>query len=304
MPVKLAICGLGYMGLIHLKKALCLDDVEIVALVEKDEAKISKLKEDFDIPCYTDYRKVDFDLDGVIISTPPSTHYEITRFYLERGIHAFVEKPLASTYKEGKELSEIAKKKGLQLQVGFIERYNPAFQDGLQFVESPIFFEAKRMGPYTGRSVDVDVVFDLMIHDLDIISCLKRGDVRLIFARGANIISGTRDEVVAAIEFSDGMFGLFLSSRVSPESERTLRIVNKNHVVKIDFLHSRLTVLSKNKKGFEIKTYEYEKKDLVKEELADFIQAIKGEKEPLTCGNDTLFSLFLAEKIITALKSS
>ncbi len=303
MPLKIAIVGLGYMGMIHLQKALTLKDVEVVALIEKDRKKLEELREKFKIRCYEDYREIDSDINGVIISTPATTHYEIARFYLDMGIHVFVEKPLALSFKEAKELSDISEKKGLKLLVGFPERYNPAFREGLKFIERPIFFEARRTSTYEERTADVDVVHDLMIHDLDLLSTIEKGEPESIFAEGISLMGENLDEAFAFVRFSQGTRGVFFASRISTEKERSLRIVDKNGIVKIDFLNTKLTLALRRKRGFEIVTYGYDKRDVVKEELLDFVLSIRGEKDPPIRAKETLLADFFAERIVGSIVS-
>jgi predicted dehydrogenase len=304
MPVRIGICGLGYMGMVYLDKALKMGDVEVSALIEKDRDKLNLLRCRFNIPCYEDYRNIENGIDGVVIASPASTHFEIAKFFLEKGVHVFVEKPLALTYEQAFWLSKIAESKDLKIQVGFLERYNPAFREGVKYLEDPIFFEARRIGPYPQRSIDVDVVLDLMIHDLDLLSFIKKERVVSIDAGGVNFIGEGFDEAFAVLKFEDSTKGIFIASRISSQRERSLRIIEEERIVNIDFLNVRLSIQSKKLGSTDTKIFECEKKDLVKEELEDFILYIKGEGEPLTKARDTLSALYLAEKIKEAIGNS
>ncbi|MCS7281648.1 MAG: Gfo/Idh/MocA family oxidoreductase [Desulfobacterota bacterium] len=301
MQVRLGIVGLGHMGMVHLKKALARKDVEIVAVIEKDSRKLHLVRDEFNMKTYDDYTKVDLELDCVVIATPATTHYEITKFYLQRGIHVFVEKPLAVKYEEAFELVKIAEKKKLKLQVGHIERFNPALKEGLKYIDHPLYIEAIRLSPFSGRCLDVDVVFDLMIHDLDIISTLKKESPEKIDAFGFSFVSDRIDEASAIIRFSDGTESYLSASRVSHRKERTLKIFDGKKIVIMDLLDMSISLATKNGYAVNFKTYSCEKKDLVEEEIENFILSVKGEENPFVEGKDTLPSLFFAEKILESI---
>ncbi|MCX7857440.1 MAG: Gfo/Idh/MocA family oxidoreductase [Deltaproteobacteria bacterium] len=301
MPVKIAVVGLGHMGMLHLKKALAIESVRVVALIEKNREKLCHLREKFQIDCYENYVEIDKKIDGAIIATPATTHYEIAKFFLENGVHLFVEKPLAITYKEAEDLCNLAESKSVQLQVGFLERYNPALRQAIRMLEDPRYLEMRRMSPYTGRSLDVNVIMDLMVHDLDLLSSIKKEKVTFVSGKGVKFLSDTVDEAVAILGFEDDSVSVCTASRISIDKERSLKLVDKEKVIKVDFLNMTLTVASRNGCGLSLHCYEFEKKDLISEELEDFISSIEEGKEPIVKGRDTLNSIFLAEKITNSL---
>lgn len=298
MPLKMAIVGAGHMGRIHLEKLKTIKNVQITGIVDIKKQLAEGVSKKNHIPFFTDYRKILPLLNGVIITTPTETHYKIAKIFLENGTHVFIEKPITSKPAEASKLIEIANKKGLILQVGHLERFNPVYTRATPFIKKPLFIEARRISMFTGRSTDIDVVLDLMIHDIDLILSLVKENIREVRAQGIPLVTDKLDVVNARIEFTGGCVAHLTASRISTTKERTLTVFEKDRYLIIDLLNGKLTMTKKNKKG-KIETTEYaaEKIDSVKLELMEFVDSIRGAKNPSIIGEDGLNALVLANQI-------
>ena len=177
MPLKLVVIGAGHMGGIHMGKLASSEEVDLIGVADTDSERAGALSRKYHVPSFGDYTEAIGRTDGVVIATPTETHFAIARDFLSSGAHVFIEKPITSSQEEARELIDLAHRKGLVLQIGHLERFNPAFRSAIPFVKNPIFIEACRASGFTGRSVDIDVVLDLMIHDLDLI-LFPRGQER------------------------------------------------------------------------------------------------------------------------------
>jgi predicted dehydrogenase len=298
MSLRIAVIGLGHMGKIHFNKLLPFADVEASAIADVDMACVKELSQETGVKACEDYREAIQLCDGAIIASPTETHYAVGRTFLEAGKHVFMEKPVTVNPEEAQELIDIADKKKLVFQVGHLERFNPAFSRALQFVKKPLLVEASRISPFTGRSTDVDVVLDLMIHDLDLVLSLVRDEIQRVNAQGICFMTDKLDAVSARIEFAGGCVASITASRISPRKERALTIYEKNKSISIDLLQGKCISIIKNRNG-EVETTEYTaaKIDPVQDELSEFIDCIKKGENPTVTGADGLKALLLAARI-------
>jgi predicted dehydrogenase len=298
MSLRIAVIGLGHMGKIHLKKLITFEDVEVSAVVDVDVVCTKELSQNTGVKACEDYREAIQSCDGVIIASPTETHYTIGKAFLEAGKHVFMEKPITVNPEEAQELINIADKKKLVFQIGHLERFNPAFSRALQFVQKPVLIETRRISPFTGRSIDVDVVLDLMIHDLDLVLSLVNEEIQRVSAQGICFMTDKLDAVNARIEFAGGCVANLTASRISPRKERALAIYEHDKSISIDLLQGKCISIIKNSNG-KVDTTEYTaaKIDPVQEELSEFINSIKGGKTPTVTGADGLKALMLAASI-------
>lgn len=298
MPVNVAVIGLGHMGRIHLGKLCAFEDVAVTGIADIDKALAGEYAAKHGVRSFASYLDVIGSARGAIIATPTQSHYQIAKACLERGVHVFIEKPVTARPEEAKELIDIAASRGLTLQVGHLERLNPAFTAALPFIKKPLFIEARRISPFTGRSTDVDVVLDLMIHDLDLVSSLVAEDVSEISAHGIPFVSDKLDIVNARIIFTGGCVATLTASRVSTFRERSLTVYGKDRCSYIDLMQGKLVSIIKNDKA-QTETTEYtaDSMDPVKEELLEFIRAINGNGPPSVKGMDGLKALVLANRV-------
>ncbi|MCX5813730.1 MAG: Gfo/Idh/MocA family oxidoreductase [Proteobacteria bacterium] len=298
MPLKIAIIGAGHMGKIHLQKLLAIEDAQVVAIADTDETLAGNITEKYSIPFFSDYTKTLNNLNGVVIASSTETHYEIAKFFLENNIHVFIEKPITSDTADASDLVKLADIKNLILQIGHLERFNPAYKNAVPFVQNPLFIEARRTSNFTGRSPNIDVVLDLMIHDIDLVLSIAKNDVKDVRAQGVSFVGDTLDMVNTTIEFMNGCVANLFASRIAAQRERVISIFETDRNVYIDLLNGKYLCNIKNMNG-NIETTEHvsEKIDSVMDELSEFISSIKGGKTPSVTGKDGLKALILADRI-------
>ena len=298
MPVNVTLIGLGHMGRIHLSKLCTFEGITVSGICDIDAARARECSEQYSVPVFPGYQEAIDSATCAVIATPTESHYSIARQCLERGVHVFLEKPITVSPGEARELVDMARAKGLVLQVGHLERLNPALTRALASIKKPLFIETRRISPFTGRSTDVDVVLDLMIHDLDLVLSLSRGIVKDLSADGICFATDRYDTVNARIEFSDGCVANLTASRVAGHRERSITIYEEKTTFYVNLMQGKLvTVTSTGNEKIDITEYICEQMDPVKDELLQFIMAAAGNCAPSVTGMDGLKALELANRI-------
>ena len=298
MPIKMALVGCGHMGKIHLQKLSSFDEIQIVGIVDVDTKRANDLAQPINVPAFNNYKKLLGNVDGVIIATPTETHYQIAKDFLKSRTHILLEKPITSRQDQAQELIDLAQARQLILQVGFLERFNPAFSKILPIIKKPLLIESRRLSEFTGRSTDIDVVLDLMIHDIDLILSIVREDVCDIRAQGVSFITDKLDMASARIEFSNGCIADLNASRISSKKERTLTVFEGNQIFFIDLLNRRVVYSAKEQnKDIDTEEYTVDPIDAVKYEISLFIQSILTGTAPIVRGEDGLRALTLADQV-------
>ena len=298
MPIKMALVGCGHMGKIHLQKLSSFDEIQIVGIVDVDTKRANDLAQPINVPAFNNYKKLLGNVDGVIIATPTETHYQIAKDFLKSGTHILLEKPITSRQDQAQELIDLAQARQLILQVGFLERFNPAISKILPIIKKPLLIESRRSSEFTGRSTDIDVVLDLMIHDIDLILSIVREDVCDIRAQGVSFITDKLDMASARIEFSNGCIADLNASRISSKKERTLTVFEGNQIFFIDLLNRRVVYSAKEQnKDIDTEEYTVDPIDAVKYEISLFIQSILTGTAPIVRGEDGLRALTLADQV-------
>lgn len=304
-PLRCAVIGVGYLGKFHAQKYAALDEAELVAVVDPDEAAGQALSEALQCEWTADYRDILDRVDAVSIVAPTTLHHRIALDCLNAGIHVLVEKPITTTVEEADELIALAAQNELVLQVGHLERFNPAvLAIGDSLAQPPLFIESHRLAPYKPRATDVNVVLDLMIHDIDIILDLVKSDVVDIRASGTSVLSNSIDIANARLEFASGCVANVTSSRVSQKSERKMRLFLREAYLGIDFQERKLDVYKTGAGEMypgipEIlhETREGGSADALMAEIQDFIGAITEHRAPIVTGVDGRRALATAIKI-------
>jgi predicted dehydrogenase len=240
--IKTAVIGAGHLGREHARIYSSLEGAELFAVCDTNEAAGKSIAERYGVKFVRDYRELIGGIEAVSVATPTVSHHEITCACLEAGINALVEKPIARTVAEADEMIRLAESKGVVLHVGHIERFNPAFLALRQHLTSPRFFEAHRMGMFTSRSLDIDVVMDLMVHELDLISTLAESEVVRLEAVGIPILTQKIDLANARLEFANGCIANITASRVSGERLRKLRVFQPNEYYSVDYTQQQVVV--------------------------------------------------------------
>ncbi len=243
-PLNIGVIGCGYFGRFHANKYNLLRSSHLAAVVDIDLARARDLASNYEgeVEALQDYRDLIGRVHAVSICAPTSRHYEIVRFCLEHGLHVLVEKPITETVDQARELAELERQTGLVLQIGHQQRFNPAFAAARAVVDKPIYIECRRLGMLSGRSTDVCVVLDLMIHDLDLTLSLIPGEVVNVSSIGTSVINTTVDIAHAHLEFSGGEIASLTASRISTENQvRIMEIFEPQARISVDLLNNKTT---------------------------------------------------------------
>jgi len=303
--VRVAVIGVGHLGKFHAKKFAEISSAELLAIVDINPERIKEalnLLQDRknSLKVFTDYREVIPLVDAVSIATPTITHYEIAKKFLEADKAVFLEKPLAHDLKLAEELVEISTKRNLPFQIGYIERFQVPVKKLLQNVKEPLFIEAHRLSSFAERNLDIDVVLDLMIHDLDLALLLKNyKKVEFIHAVGAPLFTNLPDIVNARVVFEDGTTCNFTASRISLNKQRKFRVFSKGTYYVVDTIEKSYLEV---KVDLQSREYKVDKKcfpesDPLKEELELFIKSIVNGNRVEVSGEEAIKSLELAFKV-------
>lgn len=311
--LRVGVVGTGYLGKFHAKIYNELPDIDLVGIVDVNEETAQAVaRECGGCAVFTDSRDLLDKVDAVSIVVPTEHHLEVARPYLEKGIHMLLEKPVASTYEESLEIVQLAEKSGAILQIGHLERYNAGVMALAERVKEPRFIEVHRLGPFVARATDVDVVTDLMIHDIDIVMELIGSPIKYLSAMGTPVITNHVDIANARIEFENGAVANVSASRVSNKKFRRIRVFERNHYYGLDYADQRLEVVTAQHRGSdqewpEIVTeqIDIEPRLPLNAELEDFINNIRTGGTPLVTGRVGLEALRVAllvkEKIAACL---
>jgi len=293
MTLSTAVVGVGYLGKFHAQKFADLDGCELAAVVDPDMEAARRSAEPAGARALADYRELLGHVDAVSIAAPTSLHHRIARDFLAAGAHVLVEKPITVTVTEADELVALAAERGLVLQVGHLERFNPALRAADAILEAPRFIESHRLAPFNPRGTDVDVVLDLMIHDIDIILDIVRSPVVRADASGAEVLTHATDIANARLEFENGCVANVTASRVSAKTERRMRFFQHDCYLAVDFQGRRLTV---HRKGAEemypgipeliTEDQTFEAGDAIRAEIESFLDCIRNGTAPLVSGAD------------------
>lgn len=300
----MAIIGVGYLGRQHARIYSELDSVELVAVADKNADTAEAVAKEFRTTACTDYRRLIGKVTAVSLAVPTTEHASIGCELLSEGIDVLVEKPIASSLTEAEELIQTARTHQRILQVGHLERFNPAVRAASRVAHRPLFFEVHRLGVFTSRSLDIDVVFDLMIHDLDIVLDLVQSPVRAVSAVGLPILSHKIDIANARIEFQNGCVANLTASRVSTEKVRKLRFFQPNEYVSLDYSRQDLVVLSvqpgEGGAGPVIvpRKIETARVEPLRAEIESFLKAVRNRTPPEVPPESSKRALELAQQVV------
>ena len=305
ISVKTAVVGTGHLGNFHAEKLSKIENADLVAVCDTSLERAEEMAKKYSTSSETDYKSLVSKVDAVLIASPTPSHFEIAQFFLENGKHVFIEKPITQTVKEAEKLCDLAKKSNLVLQVGHVERFNPALLSAQKKLKEPLFIECHRLAPFKPRSTDVDVVLDLMIHDLDVIMTLVNSPVTFVSAVGTPVITPYVDIANARLEFESGAVANITASRVSQRSERKFRVFQETQYLSIDFGTGELNLTTKTgewenfeeEMPLEFESWELEKGDALLTEDQSFIDSIINQKSPEVSGEQGLVALKVAEQI-------
>ena len=323
--LKVGVLGAGHLGKIHIRLLLELNDkFEFVGFYDPSDDNAAEAIESYNIKRFETIDELLDAVDCVDIVTPTISHFDCASKALRKSKHVFIEKPVTETVEEAKILSDLAHEAGVKVQVGHVERFNPAFQAAVPFLNNPMFIETHRLAQFNPRGTDVPVVLDLMIHDLDTILSVVKSGVKRISASGVSVVSDTPDIANARIEFDNGCVANLTASRISMKNMRKSRFFQKDAYISVDFLTKELEVVRMEDvegesdqfdmvlelgKGKPSKKILFDKPDIedgnaIKEELSTFADAIVNDTTPIVSIEDGRLALEVAQQIVDKLKSS
>ena len=298
--LKVGVFGVGHLGKIHLNNWKEIEGVQLVGFFDPAQENSKEVIEKYQLPQFEDAEQLMDACDLVDIVAPTTEHFEISKAAITKGKHVFVEKPLANTMDEARELLKLAREANIKFQVGHVERFNPAFLALKSYTINPMFIEVHRLAQFNPRGTDVSVILDLMIHDIDIILHLVNSNVKYISANGVAVMSDTPDIANVRIEFDNGCVANLTSSRISMKKMRKMRLFQKDAYIGIDFLEKKTEVIKLNtpedkhvftfdietnngKKTIAIANPAVESGNAIKMELEAFVNAItQGTDTPVT----------------------
>lgn len=319
--VKIGVVGVGHLGRLHTMQLKEVAAAKLIGIFDIDAARAQTVADEFGVPAYKSFQKLLDDVDAVSIVTPTTTHFDFARQALQAGRHTFIEKPMTETIAEADELIRISEENHLKIQIGHIERFNPAIMALEPFNINPLFIEAHRMANFNPRGTDVAVVFDLMIHDIDLILSFIKSPVKEVHASGMSIISGTEDIANCRLLFENGSVANVTASRISAKKMRKMRIFQPQAYISIDFLDGKSEIyyidsdgkelansdlafsLGEIESGLEKKEIRYtrlQKADInpLRHELTLFCQSILTGTAPPVTGRDGRRALRVAQLIM------
>jgi len=299
--VKTAVIGVGNVGKHHARVYADLPDVELVGVVDIQSARAAEVAQTYKAVPFTDYRELFNKVEAVSLAVPTTEHARIGIDVLEHGIDVLVEKPIASTIEQAQALIDAATRHKRVLQVGHVERFNPVVAAAREAATKPQFFEIHRLAAFSPRSLDIDVVLDLMIHDIDIVLSLKPEAVREIRAVGIPVLSKKADIANARVEFEDGCVANFTASRVSVEKTRKLRFFQPHDYISIDYASQTGIMVSLRMGRVTERKLEPSQEEPLKLQIASFVKCVQSRGTPVVGGEDGLRALELAIRINDAI---
>jgi predicted dehydrogenase len=309
--MRTAVIGVGYLGRFHAQKYASLANSQLVGVADPSAAARSAVAAELKVAAHADYRELLGHVDAVSIVTPTPLHYEVAKAFLESGASVLVEKPMTVTVEEGESLIQIARHAQRTLQVGHLERFNAAVQALQPALTVPRFIESARLAPFKHRGTDVDVVLDLMIHDIDLILSIVRSPVIAVDAIGSSIFSKEIDIANARLRFANGCVANATASRVSLKTERRLRLFQDDAYLSVDLQQKVLTVIRKGEgvgadgmPQVVIEENNYEQGDAIRSEIEAFLHAAATGSAPPVTGEDGLLALRTAVSIAEQVASS
>jgi predicted dehydrogenase len=307
--LRVGVIGVGYLGQFHAEKYARMNDVELVGVVDIDKNRAEAVAKKINTKPYTDYKSLFGNVDAVSIAAPTSVHFAIAKDFLKNNIDILIEKPITKTTEEADELIHLAESRDLIIQVGHLERFNPAIVALKDIVKKPMFIESHRLSIFQGRSTDVSVVLDLMIHDIDLILNFVRSEISAVYASGVPVVSEHVDIANARLEFENGCVANVTASRISTKNERKIRLFQRDAYVSVDFSKKEITAIQQTGSvgcglipGMDVKQISFDTGDALENELKSFINAVIHRETPEVTAQMGCDALEIALNIMDQIK--
>jgi predicted dehydrogenase len=318
--LKLGVFGVGHLGKFHLNNWKQIPDVEIVGFFDPNNDNAKAVEAEYGIKRFMDEEALIKASDMIDVVTPTHLHFPVCEMAIKMGKHVFVEKPMANTIEEGKAIMEMVKESGVKLQVGHVERFNPAFTALKDITLNPSFIEVHRLAQFNPRGTEVSVILDLMIHDIDIILSIVKSGVKHISASGVAVLTDTPDIANVRIEFNNGCVANLTSSRISMKKMRKIRLFQKDAYIGIDFLEKNTEIIKLKKPdeedafSFDIETHQgtktisianpvVENGNAILAELTSFVHSIQNDEPTVVSEIDGFLAMEVAHQILEKIGS-
>ncbi len=320
--LKVGIFGVGHLGKFHLANWQQIEGIELVGFFDPSDKAAQEVSEKFQLARFIDPERLMDVVDAVDIVAPTNYHFDLCRRAVRKGRHVFVEKPLANTMEEARELLKLSRESNIKMQVGHVERFNPAFLAISHLDLNPMFIEVHRLAQFNPRGTEVSVILDLMIHDIDIILSLVKSEVKSIAANGVSVMTDTPDIANVRIEFNNGCVANLTSSRISMKKMRKMRLFQKDAYIGVDFLEKKSEIIRLKTMAdidaftFDVETPSGETKTIavtspdapqvnaIKMELEKFRDAIVNNTPTIVSGVDGYRAMDVAHQILQKIKSN
>ena len=309
--IRVAVVGVGYLGKIHAKIYAGMDNVELVGVADTDQQAARDIAAELNTRYYTDSHELIDQVDAVSIVVPTSLHESVSRPFLENGVHMLLEKPVAPSVEESRVIVDLARENNAILQIGHLERFNAGVMKLAEMAENPRFIEVHRLGKFVERATDVDVVTDLMIHDIDIVLSLVRSELCNVSATGTRVVTDHVDIANARLEFENGAVANVTASRVSRSPFRRIRVFSESSYLGLNFTDQQLEQVMPGELGegdrfppLVHKNVEVQAQLPLNAELAHFIDCVNSGRRPLVSGEDGLVAVTVSEMVKQKIHSS
>ena len=319
--LKVGVFGVGHLGKFHLNNWKLIPTVELVGFYDPNDEQAAEVEKAYGIKRFTDEAALIAAVDAIDVVTPTHLHFSVCEMAIKMGKHVFVEKPMANTIEEGKSLMNMVKEANIKLQVGHVERFNPAFTSLKNETLKPLFIEVHRLAQFNPRGTEVSVILDLMIHDIDIILSIVKSDVKNISASGVAVLTDTPDIANVRIEFNNGCVANLTSSRISMKKMRKIRLFQKDAYIGIDFLEKNTEIIKLKQPdesdafSFDIETHQgtktisisnpvVEEGNAILSELSSFVQSIEKDERTVVNEIDGYLAMEVAHQILDKISKS
>ena len=303
-PIPVAVVGVGSMGKNHARVYSEMSNVELVGISDLDEERGLEYAKQFNTEYFKDYKELLSKVKAVNVAVPTSLHHKMAMDFLKNGVHVLVEKPITHSLKEAKEIVDLAKQNDLVLQVGHLERFNPAVAQLRKMVSNPIYIESHRIGYPSSRNLDIGVIWDLMIHDFDILLNIVKSPVADVRTYGLSLYSSQEDMAVVQILFENGAIASLFASRISGEKLRQLKVIEADKTYRLDFIDQTISIIKLPQAGHTNppEFVPIRKSEPLRLELEHFMDCIVAHKTPMVTGEDGKNALQLAIRAVDNMK--
>ncbi len=304
MKTRVGVVGTGYLGRLHARVLTEMPEAEVVGFVDNSDAVAGEIAATLHLRRFDSVEALAREIECAVVATPTTTHFAVARELIEAGRDVLVEKPITADVGEGRQLNALAEKMQRILQVGHVERYNPAIVAVAPLLRDIRYLEAERLGVFAGRSLDIDVLLDLMIHDLNLVLSLLHSRVTEVRAVGVPVLTEKVDITNVRLELENGAVANLTASRVSQERVRKVRFFSSEAYISVDTKEQEVKGFRLGNRAIEPMAVEVEKKEPLRAELESFLQCVRERKRPLVSGEDGVEAVALAKEVAAAIEAS